>query len=164
MTKARTAAGSSTAPAGNNVYVVSTMTSSVSYCFWKTIDGLPRIEDKITIRGGANLPSSKSGFGEMSQDGEGTPMWTAAGVVTPIRADRYNKLKDHELFKKHLERGYISITSQDITGNHKAVKKIVSGMEAVDGFAQLTPATYKQRIKITTKTKEMEDGGMSFDQ
>jgi hypothetical protein len=160
MNKARTTAGRSSTQ--DNVYVVSTMTAGVSYCFWLTIDGLPRIQDKITVRGGANLPSTKDGFGERSGDGEGQPMWTPAGVVTPIRRDRYEKLKEHDLFKKHLALGFVSVTTQDVTDNHKAVKKIVAGMEPADGFAQLTPATYKDRVKITTKTKELEDGGISF--
>lgn len=134
----------------NKVYIISTMTGDVSYCFWTNVAGLPRIKDKITIRGGANLPSVKNGFGEMSADGEGTPMWTPAGVVTPIRADRYELLKDHEVFKKHVAGGFITVSNKDITDNHKAVKKIVEGMEARDSRAQLTPSTFKSRVAITT--------------
>ena len=142
----------------NNVYIVSTMTGDVSYCFWNTIGGVPRIKDKITIRGGAGLPSVKSGFGEMSADGEGTPMWTAAGVVTPIRADRYELLKDHEVFKKHVAKGLISISNRDISDNHKAVKKVVEGMEPRDSFSQLTPANYKNKVAITTeKARTLSD-------
>jgi hypothetical protein len=137
--------------ASNHVYIISTMSGDVSYCFWNTIGGVPRIKDKITIRGGAGLPSVRSGFGEMSADGEGTPMWTASGIVTPLRADRYELLKDHEVFKKHVAKGLISISNRDITDNHKAVKKAVEGMEAHDGFAQLTPKNYKSKVSITTE-------------
>lgn len=135
----------------NRVYITSTMTGDVSYCFWNTIGGLPRIKDKITIRGGAGLPSVKSGFGEMSSDGEGTPMWTAAGVVTPLRSDRYNLLKEHEVFKKHVAAGRVTVSNSDITDNHRAVKKIVDGMEKRDKFAQLTPDTYKTKVKVSTE-------------
>ncbi|USN16334.1 hypothetical protein PLUTO_00180 [Luteibacter phage vB_LflM-Pluto] len=142
----------------DNVYVVSTMTNAVSYCSWETVGNLPRIKRKITIAGGAGLPSIRSGFGDMSADGEGTPMWTAAGVVTPIPRDAYERfLKDHPTFIKHVAKGYVQVMDKDITGNHKAVKKIVSGMESHDGFAQLTKETVKQKIKVTTKTKEQED-------
>lgn len=142
----------------NKVYIVSTMTGDVSYCFWHNIAGLPRIKDKITIRGGANLPSVKSGFGEMSADGEGTPMWTPAGVVTPLRADRYELLKEHEVFKKHVAGGYITVSNKDITENHKAVKKITEGMEPRDAFAQLNADNYKSKVAITTdKARTIRD-------
>lgn len=148
----------STTDRNNVVYVISTMTGDVSYCFWNTIGGVPRIKDKITIRGGAGLPSVKSGFGEMNADGEGTPMWTAAGIVTPLRADRYEKLKDHEVFEKHIASGKISISNRDITDNHKAVKKIVEGMEQRDSFSQLTPENYKSKVSITTdKARTIRD-------
>ncbi len=137
--------------ANNHVYVISTMSGDVAYTFYKTIGGVPRVKDKITIRGGAGLPSVKSGFGEMNADGEGTPMWTAAGIVTPIRADRFNILKEHWLFKRHVEAGRISISNKDITENHRAVKKAVEGMEAHDQFAQLTPQNYKGKVAITSE-------------
>ncbi|QJB22071.1 hypothetical protein XccvBFoX7_gp13 [Xanthomonas phage FoX7] len=137
----------------SKVYVISTMTSSVSYTFYEVVDNLPRVKDKIVIHGGANLPSMRSGFGEVSQDGEGSPMWTAAGIVTPISTERYEKLKDHHIFQKHLAAGRVSVSEKDVEGNHREVKRIVSGMEARDGFAQLTPTTFKQKVKVTTEMK-----------
>ena len=65
-------------------YVLSTMTNSVSYAIWGNVGDLPVMRQKVTIKGGAGLPSISSGFGEVSKDGEGSPLWTADGVITPI--------------------------------------------------------------------------------
>lgn len=143
-----------------SVYVISTMTAAVSYCFYDKVDGMPIVRDKVTIHGGAGIPSLRSGFGEASKDSEGHPLWTAEGIVTTLSDERYEKVKDHNLFKKHLERGYLKVVKQDIAGNHKAVKEVVRDMTARDGFAQLTPSTAKQRLKAKVQTvAEMEQEG-----
>jgi hypothetical protein len=147
----------------SKVFIISTMTSSVSYCFWDKVEGVkgditPILREKITIYGGANIPSLKSGFGDVTKDVEDRPMWTAAGIVTTIEAEQYAKLKDHPIFMKHLDGGWVTVTNEDVTGNHKKVKKIVSGMSERDSHAQLTPDTYKQKIKVKTKLLEEETG------
>jgi hypothetical protein len=138
------------------VYVISTMTNSVNYCFYKNVGDLPVMRDKILVHGGANMPSLKSGFGDMNRDGEGHPMWTAAGMVTPLSDERYDVLKEHWLFKKHQDSGWVKVVNKDIIGNHNAVKKEVATMEKTDGFAQMTPATLKQKIKVKTGQTEMD--------
>jgi hypothetical protein len=76
-------------------YILSTMTDSISYAFYNDVDGLPVMRDKVTIKGGTGLPSHTSGFGEVSNDGEGKPMWTPDGVVTPISDERYDQARHH---------------------------------------------------------------------
>ncbi len=138
-----------------SVFVISTMTNSVSYRFYKTIGDLPVVQDSVTIRGGAGLPSLKSGFGEMGTDGEGAPLWTAEGMVTPLSEARYDILKEHFLFKKHVEGGYLKVVNSDLSGNHAEVKKQIRSMAGRDNFSQLTPATAQQKIKVKT-SRELE--------
>lgn len=133
----------------DRIYIVSTMTNSVNYGFYDYVgkDKLPMVKKKILIHGGAGMPSLRSGFGIQSKDLEERPMWTAAGMATSISAEDYAMLKDHPVFIKHKEKGFVKVWDRDITGNHKEVVKITADMER-DGFQQLTPATLKQRIKV----------------
>jgi hypothetical protein len=136
----------------DKVYVVSTMANAVSYNFHKTIDNVPRITDRIILRGGAGLPSQTSGFGDIAQNAANEmPMWTPQGMVTPIRRDRFNKLKDHWLFKKHLERGYVVVRDEDITQNYAAIKQVVTGMETDDPMAPLNQARFARLVKSKMK-------------
>jgi hypothetical protein len=154
----------------SNVYIVSTMTNSMSYRTYRTIgpenpEKGPRIvtpvnELTITIRGGANRPSQKLGFGDQSNDLNGNMLWTARGVVTTITEDQYERLKDHHLFKKHLAKGLVEVVNRDISGDHKAVAKIVSGhMTPHDNQAQLTKDTVANRIKVKSPSKEIMQEG-----
>lgn len=144
-------------------FVLSTMTNSVSYNTYKFIGDvnskqgvLPVPVEKIIIQGGAHLPSFRSGFGEMSRDKEGQPIWVAEGVVTPVSDEKYEILKDHWLFKKHLDGGYVKVLTTDISGNHKAVVKEIRTMTKEDGFAQLTPSTVQTRVGASqAKIKEL---------
>jgi hypothetical protein len=137
------------------VYVISTMTNSISYCRYRRVGDLPILQDKVTIRGGAGLPSLKSGFGEQYTNDEGIPMWTAEGMVTPVSDENYDILKEHWLFQKHMKEGFLKVIKNDILDNHKAVKHEVVTMRKKDDFAQLTPGDVKNR-KITVKTISSE--------
>ena len=138
------------------MYILSTMTNSVSYANWGHAGDLPVIRNKVTIKGGTGLPSISSGFGEVSKDGEGTPLWTADGVITPITDAQYELIKDHKLFKQHIEKGHIKVLEKDITGNHKAVKSAASNMQRRDGFSQLTPETLKNHVRVKISNREIE--------
>jgi hypothetical protein len=132
---------------GDYVWVISTMANAVSYNQHITVDGLPRIdpERSITLRGGASLPNGLSGFGELGQnESNGLPMWTPAGMATRISKERYAILKEHWLFKKHLAKGYVSVTGQDVAGNHAAIKKIVEGMETNDPCGLMNQEKFKR--------------------
>lgn len=146
-----------------SVYVISTMTDSVGYTFFRNVGDLPVPHKKIVIRGGADLPSHKSGFGEMRHNEEGQPLWTAEGVCTPVSDSDYEVLKDHWLFKKHVDGGKLKVVSRDIHDDYKAVKKEVKSMETgweSDKAKQLTPETVKQRVgNKHLKIHEMSEGG-----
>lgn len=142
----------------DNVYVVSTMTAAVKYAFWKTVDGMPFLKDYVVIAGGAGIPSLKSGFGDQAATTDNRPLWTAKGVVTPVPREKFELLREHPVFKKHLKAGRLEIVDHDITGNHKAVKKIAAGMENGDKSSLLTPETFKTRVKVSVKTVETETG------
>lgn len=136
-------------------FVLSTMTNSVNYRIYANVGDLPTPVDSIIIHGGAGIPSMKSGFGEMAKDSEGMPIWTAEGMVTTLTDERYSVLKDHWLFKKHIDSGHIKVVDHDIRGNHKAIVRETKSMQARDGFAQLTKETLKQSIKVKANS-EME--------
>jgi hypothetical protein len=144
-------------------YIVSTMTNAVSYTIFSKIrdkiGDLPTIKKKITIWGGAGIPSNKSGFGDLAQDKvQETPLWTAQGIVTPVSDENFEILKEHWLFKKHLDAGRVRVVNEDLRGNHKAVKKVVTNMEKSDRFAQLNKDTLKMKVKVTTIKMEEETG------
>lgn len=146
-----------------SVFVISTMTDSVGYTFFRNVGDLPVPQKKILIRGGADLPSMKSGFGEMSRNSEGQPLWTASGVATPVSDSDYELLKDHWLFKKHLDSGKLKVVTHDIRDDYKAVKKEVRSMETgwdSDKAKQLTPDNLKERVgNKHLKIHEMDEGG-----
>lgn len=153
------------------MYVLSTMSSAIGYCFYdqpnrnttptakNPVSGdIPVLRKKIRIHGGAGLPSLRSGFGDMEQDAEGKPLWTADGMVTPISDADYELLKDHHVFKKHLEKGLVKVINRDISDNYRAVKKEAAGMSS-DPFALLNKDTLAKKVKlanVTTGSLEQE--------
>lgn len=145
-----------------DVYIISSMTDSISYCFYAEAANekdVPALREKITIRGGRGLPSHRSGFGEMSQDVQGTPLWTAEGIVTRITEDQWNRLKEHPLAKKHLAANRLKKVDEDVRGNHKKVRQISRDMEGPDSHALLTKQTVKERISKTIKIVEDNEPG-----
>lgn len=138
-------------------YVLSTMTNSVGYAFFSQADGksVPQERKKITIRGGASISSSTSGFGERTEDGEGRPIWTADGIITPVSDSDFEILKNHAVFKRHLAKGHVRVLERDLSSNYKEVLKVTRDMTA-DGFRQLNPARHKQQIKVSTARMEQE--------
>lgn len=143
-------------------FILSTMTSAVSYAFFTHAGDLPVIRAKVTIKGGANLPSANSGNGEKGEDGEGFPIWTADGIVTPITDEQYDRLKDHQLFKKHLDKGLVKVLDKDISHNHKAIQSAVRDMTQRDDFAQLTPDTIKQHSRVSKISTHSIEADIAF--
>lgn len=138
-----------------SVFVLSTMTQSVGYTHWKTVDGVPIQQGKIMIHGGAGIPSLRSGFGDVQANNEGQPIWTAQGIVTTITDLQYESLKAHKVFVQHVEEGLLKVISRDISKNHDAVKKYAEEMSS-DAFRILNKSTLNQKIKVTTATIEAE--------
>lgn len=137
-------------------YILSTMSAGVAYTFYRDVSGLPVVQHKILIQGGAGLASVRSGFGEMTHTGDGTPIWTADGVVTPISDADWEKLKEHPVFIKHQAKGLVKQINQDIRGNHRAVQKHAASMEQ-DPLRPLTKDTIAKNLKVTTASVRSED-------
>ena len=137
-------------------YILSTMVHDVAYTFYNQNKDYPAEVGKVLLRGGASIPSETSGLGEMSRDLSGKPIWTAQGVVTTVSDSDYEKLKDHKVFKDHLAGGLVKVINHDITGSNREIEKHAMAMGS-DPFAQLTPSTLKQRVKVKTGTPETED-------
>ena len=138
-----------------DVYVVSKMTDSVSYCFYDTPineKDTPALRGKITIRGGAGLPSNRSGFGELGEDTQGMPLWIADGIVTRVSDSNYDRLKEHPLFQRHLKAGRLRVMEKDVSGNHKEVRKISADMPELDSHSLLNKSNIKQRVGKGTPT------------
>ena len=149
-------------------YVLSTMTNSVSYRNYKYVGDrnatqnqslLPIPADTVLIRGGANRPTQRGGFGNSETDPSGNVIWTPRGVVTALDDEEYERVKDHWLFKKHLEGGYLTVLDDDISGDHKKVARIADDLNTQDPGAQLTKDTVAQKIKVKTPDKELDTQG-----
>lgn len=141
-------------------YVLSTATCSqrfVEYAKGAGSGGLNVSVREITIRGGANSPSLTSGFGDLSQTGEGQPLWTPQGVVTKVTDDEAEFLRSHEGFIAAEKRGFYSILDSDPGDSHKKIADLTDDMTKRDKSAPLTPATAKLAVKVTSELKAEED-------
>jgi len=128
----------------SKVFIASTITSSVDYCFYKDINGLPFAEKKIRIVGGANLAGDDSSNGALQgldEQGNPVPIWTPYGVITEISAEDYALLETNDTFKTHVEHGYIKKLEKDPRATKDGVKKIAADMNDKDKSAPTTDAT-----------------------
>lgn len=132
-----------------SMYILSTMSNSVAYRFYNDVAGLPVAHKTITIHGGARLPNEKIGFGDRLETEDGRPIWTADGLVTAISDSDYELLKDHHVFKAHLDGGYLKVINRDITQNYKEIKRQASGMSD-DGQGQLDKSRLDKKVKSAT--------------
>lgn len=149
------------------MFILSTLTNGCTYNFYEQLTQdqinsapkdrlgapllpLPRIIKRVKIPGGAGLASADSGFGERSEDLEKRPLWTPSGVVVEIPDADVEALKNHHVFREHMELGYVKFIEKDIRQNHGAIKKAVAAdMEAKDRFAQLTPKDWQDgKVKV----------------
>lgn len=142
------------------VYILSKMANSVTYRTY-TMRGdksqkaglLPMPDpNPITIKGGAERPSQRGGFGDVAQDISGNVIWTPRGVVTTLSQEDYDRLKGHALFQKHMEGGYLAVVTSDVANNHKKVSRIAEDMEGQDRALLLKKETIAQRIKVNVPT------------
>lgn len=121
-------------------YIMSKMTSNVNYTIYaKAPSGLPVVKQIITVRGGADVIDKKT-------------LVTPEGVLTVISDDEYNKLYLNPIFRRHLERGMISVSSNE-TNAEKTSKTLTK-----DTSAQLTPKDYRKNGKNKPKTEKEYNG------
>jgi hypothetical protein len=148
----------------NYVYILSKMTNSVTYRTYRLVGDAKQKAgplpvpngDEITIRGGADRPSQRIGFGEASNDINGNVIWTPRGVVTKITQDQYDRLKEQYLFKLHMDGGYLAVVDLSTSESHKKVARVAEDMEGENKDALLKKETIAQRIKV--KTPGVGDG------
>ncbi|QRE00518.1 hypothetical protein [Burkholderia phage BCSR129] len=127
-------------------YILSTMSDNVSYNVYDKSSDLPVVRKQVTILGGANKASLNSGFGDMVKNSEGIPLWTPAGMVTPITDADYEAIKDNAVFRRHMERRFIQLLDKDPGRDHDKVSSLVQTMTPRDRAAPLTPDTVKSAL------------------
>ena len=137
-------------------YILSTATCSqrfVDYHLGKN-GGVHSVIREVLVKGGANSPSSTSGFGDMGSTEEGQPLWTPQGVLTTVSDEDAAFLETHEGFQAAVKRGFYTVMGANPGDSHSNLKKIVeSDMTKKDNSAPLTAATLKGAVKITTALK-----------
>lgn len=101
------------------IYIYSTLTSDQLYTSYKSsTNGVPLPTSKILIRGGANLMTKH--------------LVTPQGVVTEVTAEELAELRKNEVFKLHVENGFIQVSDAK-----KDIEKAVTEMEGRDQSAPI---------------------------
>jgi hypothetical protein len=114
-----------------SIFVVSKMANDVKYTTWQTMrDGANNIKNRIVreiiIKGGVGVVNSKT---LIAPDGR--------GVFTEISEEDKEFLMNNPVFKRQLEKGYVSIV-----GNEKS--NIGEKLQADDNSAQLTEEDFSE--------------------
>ena len=134
-------------------YILSTATASTKFQdHTKANDhSMLVVTRAVTVYGGSNLPSAKSGYGDMVTGDSGMPLWTPRGVITTIKDEDVEFLMNNHVFKIGLEAGFYQILDSHPGNDHDKVKKIAeSSMTKRDGAAQMTNDTIDKRLKVTS--------------
>lgn len=141
-------------------YVLSTATCGQRYVDYRlgANGGVHSAVREVLIRGGANSPSEKSGFGDMTHTEAGAPLWTPQGVVTTITDEDAEFLSTHEGFQAAVAAGFYVVMDKDPGDSHKKIKTVVeSDMSKRDGSAPLNKEVLKSQVKVSTKLLVEED-------
>jgi len=121
-------------------YITSKMAANVNYAVYtKVNNGLNKVQQVITIRGGADVADKMT-------------LVTPEGIVTAISDDEFVKLQDSPIFRRHVERGVLKVS----TNERNAEKS--SAELTKDNSAQLTPKDYKKQGKRKPKTAKENNG------
>jgi len=121
-------------------YVYSTLSSPVSYATYKTdTKDIPVIEKNILIKGGTGV-SDKN-------------FVTPKGVVTEVTSEELEHLKSNEVFKLHMQNGFITVEEK----KQKPVEKVVVNMKDADKSSPIRPQDF-----VTDKdgNRRLERGGI----
>jgi len=109
-------------------YVYSTLANDQKYVTYRPLQAgqdIAVIDKEVLIEGKANVATKN--------------LITPRGLVTKITEAQYNVLEKCPSFKKHVERGYITVTKKDTK-----LDKVLSDMVARDVSAPKTPDWYKE--------------------
>lgn len=141
-------------------FVLSTATCGQRFTEYRLGEngGVHAVLREVLIRGGANSPSDKSGFGEMSHTDGGAPLWTPHGVVTKVSDEDAAFLAKHEGFQAAVKKGFYVVMDTDPGDSHKKIAAVVqSDMSKRDGSAPLNKEVLKTQVKVSTKLLVEED-------
>lgn len=109
-------------------YVYSTMSQDVAYSFYKNNDNdLPERlrEETVVVKGGAHVKPHRD-------------LVTPKGMRTEVTEAQLERLKNCEVFKKHMENGFITVRTDKVDPEVAAG----SDMEISDDGRQLTRNDY----------------------
>lgn len=111
----------------SKVYIASTLAAAVSYTGFAAArgDNLPQVEISVTIAGGAGVANKRT-------------IVTPRGVITEVTPEQAAFLKDHYLFKEHVENGYISI----LPGKPADPDDVAADMNGRDTSSPIVPQDY----------------------
>ena len=133
-------------------YILSTATASTKFQdHTKANDhSMLVVTRAVTVYGGSNLPSAKSGYGDMVTGDSGMPLWTPRGVVTPVSDEDAAFLAEHHAFKLGAANGFYQIMDSDPGNDHNKIKKMAAAdMTAKDKSAPMTNETIDKRLKVS---------------
>ena len=109
----------------DDVYVFSTLTSSVEYRnYGEGGADMPHVDRSVLIVGGTNIPDKR--------------LITPYGVMTTISAEDFSWLQDNELFKLHQKNGYITVRDKAADP-----EKVATDMKTRDESAPLVDADFE---------------------
>lgn len=116
------------------MFIVSKASQDIEYIGWtKGKNGLNKKQKSIVIKGGANVLNKKT-------------METVNGVVTEISADDLKFLETLSTFRRHRERGWLTVCKSRNDADKKAAaqEKDEDGNVVKDGSAQLTAEDFEK--------------------
>lgn len=119
------------------IFVLSTLASTTVYAGYHANDNagqLPRVKHSVTIEGGAGVANKN--------------FITPRGVVTAITEEDAAFLKDHKVFRRHADRGFVSFSESD---PGQAVDSAVAGMEGRDKSAPLVEEDFQNATENDAK-------------
>lgn len=135
--------------------VISTLTCNFTFVKYHDLvpgQQIPRAHRRIRIFGGANRPGMK-GYGDMTTDNEGVPLWTAAGFSTQVSDEDMKWLSEDPSFKAFVAGGNLKVLEGDKRDiSHDKIKRIVAAeMAAGDSHAPMTrndPRRGNAKLKV----------------
>lgn len=120
-------------------YIVSRASQDTAYTGWtKNKNGINKREMTVLIRGGAHVVDKRT-------------LTVPNGVVTPVSAEELEFLKTNSAFKRHLERGFLSIETGKDKAEEEAEKESTDseGNVIKDKSAQLTEKDFEDENSPT---------------
>ncbi len=119
-----------------NIYVYSTMSSDNNYAeFSKLPNGLHKKSNEFLVAGKANVVNKKT-------------LVTPIGMMTTFTEAEYNKFKENDMFKRHVKRGFITVSK-----TRGEADDVAKDMTEKDKSAQLTA----EKLKADDVAKDMTE-------